>query len=949
METPSFDGAQDVPLLQTKLHVPSTRQELVPRLRLVERLDEGLRQGQGLGRKMTLVSAPAGFGKTTLVAEWAGAIGRPVGWLSLDRGDNNPTRFWRYVIAALQIVQPAIGGVAMTALQSQESLRFEQLVTSLINDVAEHSVPLALVLDDYHMIEDDTIHRSLGFLLDHLPPQLHVVIITRADPPLSLPRRRGRAEVTEIRAVDLSFTREEAAAFLNTCMNLALSPDDVSALEERTEGWIVGLQMAALSLQGRPDKGDFVAAFAGDSRYVGDYLVEEVLHRQPEYVQDFLLRTSILGRLCSSLCDAVLCRKAGGQEREGELSSVSPHPKSSASSQEILEHLDRARLFLVPLDDCRKWYRYHHLFADLLRSRLQRSGGAGEIAALHLRASAWYESEGSVSEAVSHALDSGDEQYAADLVARHWQDMFHRGDQGPLREWIEALPEGVVRANPALGIAYALAIRCSPTAPQDGTEYWMEWTRSIEKALAEQQANAGGAGSAADNDVLAGYLAMLRAWDFGHDPADDLEHALQRFAGADPRLRSFLLLELGFACRARRDEEGAARAFARAGRLAETCGVIRTVATVACIRAGVARREGRLREAAAILKKALRSASGPGGKGHVPSGIGALEIDLAAISLEWDDLAEAERRLAAGLPLVALTGNGEWERRGYITLSRLRQAQGDAAGAVEAIERMERAVSSAAPYVAAQRVRYWLAQGTPHFLRQASQWAQTIDLDEREDERDAWPYDDGHDVEQFALARVLIAQRHARRSDPDMQPVLAFLRRKLDGAEAIGWVERAIEVWTLRALALRAQGDVDRAVAALERALALAEPGGYVRVFVEEGAPLARLLYAAAERGVEQGYVGRLLAAFPDAILSPAEHAHTARLKAEMVEPLSEREIEVLSLIAEGLSNRQVAQRLFISPNTVRVHTSNIYGKLGVTNRTQAVTRARGLGILPSG
>jgi LuxR family maltose regulon positive regulatory protein len=937
-------------LLQTKLHIPSARPELVPRLRLVERLNEGLHQNQGLGRKLTLVSAPAGFGKTTLVAEWAGAIGRPVGWLSLDKSDNNPIRFWCYVVAALQTVEPAIGGVAMTALQSQESLRFEQLVTSLINDIAEHSVPLVLVLDDYHAIEDDTIHRSLGFLLDHSPPQLHVVIITRADPPLSLPRRRGRAEVTEVRAADLSFTRDEAVVFLNTCMSLALSPDDVAALEERTEGWIVGLQMAALSLQGRSDKRDFVEAFAGDNRYVGDYLVEEVLHRQPEYVRDFLLRTSILERLCGSLCDAVLCRKAEERER-GDLYSVSPHLRSSPSSQEILEHLDRARLFLVPLDDRRKWYRYHHLFADLLRSRLQRSERAGEIAALHLRASAWYEREGSVSEAVSYALASSDEQYAADLVARHWQDMFHRGNQIPLCEWIEALPERVVRADPALGIAYVLAIRCSPTAPQDGTEYWKGWTRSIEKALADQQADAENAGSTVNNDVLAGYLAMLRAWDFGRDPADDLERALQRFAEADPRLRSFLSLELGFACRVRRDEEGAARAFAQAGRLAETCGVIRTVATVACIQAGVARREGRLREAAAILAKALRAASSPDGKGHGASGIGALEIDLAAISLEWDDLAETERRLAAGLPLVGLTGNGEWERRGYVTLARLRQAQGDAAGAVEAIERMERTVSSAAPYVAAQRVRYWLAlaQGTPRVLKQASQWARTIGFDEREDEKDAWPYDDWHDVEQFALARVLITQRYARRSEPDMQPVLEFLQRKLDGAEAINWVERAIEVWTLRALALQAQGVVDQAVASLEQALALAEPGGYVRAFVEEGAPMARLLYAAAERGVEEEYIGRLLAAFPDAILSPAEHTHTARLKAEMVEPLSEREIEVLSLIAEGLSNRQVAQRLVISPNTVRVHTANIYGKLGVANRTQAVTKARGLGILPSG
>ncbi|MDY7076899.1 MAG: LuxR C-terminal-related transcriptional regulator [Chloroflexota bacterium] len=933
------------PLLKTKLYIPPPRPELVSRPRLLEQLNAGL------DRKLTLVSAPAGFGKTTLVAEWTGAIGRPVGWLSLDKGDNDPARFWRYVVAALQTVEPAIGSVAMAALQSQSSLRFEQLVTSLINDVVERSVTLALVLDDCHVIEEDTIHRSLGFLLDHLPPQLHVVAITRADPPLSLPRRRGRAEMSEIRAADLSFTRDEATAFLNTCMSLALSPNDVASLEERTEGWIVGLQMAALSLQGRSDKRDFVEAFAGDDRHVGDYLVEEVLQRQSEHIQDFLLRTSILERLCGSLCDAVLCRGAEERERGKELYPASPHLNSSASGQEILEHLDRARLFLVPLDSRREWYRYHHLFADLLRSRLQRSGGAGE-AALHLRASGWYEREGLVSEAVSHALASGDEQYAADLVARHWQDMFHHGDQIPLREWIEALPAKVVRANPALGIAYALASRCTPTpaAPPDGVGAWKRWTRSIEKALADQQANAEDKDSVADNDVLAGYLAMLRAWDFGNDPADDLERALQLLPEADPRLRSFLSLELGFACRVRRDEEGAARAFAQAGRLAEACGVIRTVATVACIQAGVARRQGRLHEAAAILAKALRTASGPGEKGHVASGIGALEIDLAAISLEWNDLADAERRLARGVPLVELTGNGDWERRGYITLARLRQAQGDAVGALKAIERVERTVPSAAPYVAAQRARLWLAlaEGEPRYLTPASQWARTIGLEEREIEKDAWPHDDWHDVEQFALVRMLIAQRRARRSGLDLQPVLEFLQRKLDAAEASNWVERGIEVRMLRALALQTQGDADQAIASLRQALALAEPGGYVCAFVEEGAPMARLLYAAAEHSVEQAYVGRLLAAFPDTVLAPAERARAARLEAEMVEPLSEREIEVLSLIAEGLSNRQVAQRIVISPHTVRGHTSNIYAKLGVTNRTQAVAKARGLGILPS-
>jgi LuxR family maltose regulon positive regulatory protein len=468
----------EVSLLKTKLHAPGPRSGLVSRPHLIERLDQGVRRG----RKLTLVSAPAGFGKTTLIAGWLRHADRPAAWLSLDEGDNDPVRFWRYVVAAVQTLHAALGQAVLAALQSPRPPALESLLTVWINDLALAPNPFVLVLDDYHVITEEAIHHSLDFLLGHLPPQLHLVIATRADPPLSLPRRRGRAELAEVRAADLAFTGEETAVFLNVVSGLDLAAEDVAALEARTEGWIVGLQMAAIALRSlspepvssRPAQGQapldrhaFVAAFAGDDRYIFDYLVEEVLSRQPPYVQSFLLQTSILERFCGSLCDAVTAR---------------------ADSQEMLDYLERANLFTIPLDNRRQWYRYHHLFAGLLRHRLRQGAGRAEIASMHLRASEWYEGEGLVAEAVSQALAVPECEHAVRLIERHGLHLLYRGEVLPVQRWLQRLPEALRRSRPWLCVLYGWSEFLASWSwyTFDVAERVEPWLREAERALSDR-------------------------------------------------------------------------------------------------------------------------------------------------------------------------------------------------------------------------------------------------------------------------------------------------------------------------------------------------------------------------------------------------------------------------------------------------------------------------------
>jgi LuxR family maltose regulon positive regulatory protein len=959
-------------LLATKLYIPPVRPELVPRPRLVERLNVGTT------RKLTLISAPAGFGKTTLLSEWihgnaerrvmrneesavspvrrSSFLVHPsnVAWLSLDEGDNDPIRFWCYVVAALQTVDGSLGTIAQAALESAQPPVLEALVTALINDIVTASIPLVIVLDDYHVIAVEEIHKSLDFLLDHLPLRVHLVITSRADPPLSLSRRRARAQLVEIRASDLRFTAQEAAEFLNRCMGLDLLAEDIAALESRTEGWIVGLQMAALSLQERTDKHGFVSAFAGDDRYVGDYLIEEVLQRQPSHVRTFLLQTAILERLCGSLCDAVTGRDDSGT---------------------ILKGLEKANLFIVPLDNRRHWYRYHRLFADLLRQRLRESppplppaseGEKGGIEALHLRASQWYEREGFIAEAMSHLLAVPDYGRAATLVERHWLAALSRSETVLIHDWLEALPEELIRSRPILCVALAWSSALAPPHSLALAERWLQ-----DAARAMTQAVYADAPDEADrtiHDLVTRHTTALRASlarARGVEPQTVIDLSLQALdlvPEGDLMLRGGLILNLAASYLALGDEDDALRAFAEGRRIGEAgAGSYITLAGIFG-QADVALRRGQLHEATAIYREALRSIAKPAERESRPIPVaGGIYISLGSVLLEQNDVEQAEQALAKGLELIKLTGESGFDVAGYTALARLRQAQGDGAGALDLLDQAEQLGLGFDAHIAAHRVRLWLAQAKsdPGRLADAVRWARGcgITLDAREGKNGITLSGDWHDFEQLTLVRVLIAQHQAPPhllpvpsdyGQPSLQSLLRFLERQLRHADERGWIERVIELSILQALILQILGDTSQAIHSLEHALILAEPESYVRIFVDEGAPMAQLLYQAAERDISSGYTGRLLAAF-DLEGSRSATAPASDLKPEtLIEPLSKREIEVLQLIAEGLTNREIAQKLVISPGTVKVHTNNIYGKLSVRNRTQAVVKARTLGILPS-
>jgi LuxR family maltose regulon positive regulatory protein len=911
-------------LVTTKLYVPSPRPGVVLRSRLFRHLD------MGLHHKLTLVSAPAGFGKTTLLSEWidkcsATSRQQPVAWLSLDQSDNDPIGFWRYLIAALQTVDGAIGRTAYTALQAPAPTSLQSAVTAVINDLASLSDSLVLVLDDYHLIKAESIHTSLNFLLDHAPAQFHLVVATREDPPLALSRRRARVELIEIRTADMRFTAEEAREFLNGVIDLDLSAEDIVALENRTEGWITGLQLAALSLQslrGQEDKHRFVTTFAGDDRYIVDYLLGEVFQRQPSHIQAFLLQTAILERMCSPLCDAVCCDSA-------QLTGL--------SSQEILERLESANLFIVPLDNQRCWYRYHRLLADLLRRRLSRVQDICDIAPLYLRASAWCEREGFIAEAVHYALVSSDFGYAADLIARHVLTLFYRSEVNLIHSWLKALPEELLRTYPLLCAVYANAVMLTSASP-DSMELTDKWLGYAEDGLATMPVNS--VLGKPDHDTVAGFIATFRAYQarFRGDPPQQVialsRQALDSLPEDSLRFRSALAFNLGVAHRALGNAAEASRAFGDARKIGESSKDLFNTSAAIYAQAHIAYQQGRLRNAAAICRAGLQSVQEYGQEGRPIPYAGSIYILLGDILLAWNDLEEAERALARGLELIQLTTASDIQVDGIIALARLRQIQGNLAEALRLLQQVEPIDAERAT---AYRVRMWLAQveHDRRHLGDAVHWAQGRQLQVGAD--------DQYDVKHLTLARVLIAQHQEQIASEPLAPELfTFLDEQLDTAQRKdrpGW---AIEALILQALAHRVQGDTSQAIAALDRSLVLAEPEGYVRIFLDEGAPMAALLRQSQAYSTAPQYGGRLLSLFNKGY----QEMSSSPPVQQVIEPLTPRQIEVLQLIAAGDSNPEIAQKLFIAVNTVKKHITNIFGKLGVTSRTQAVARARELELL---
>ncbi len=909
-------------LLQTKFYTPRLRPNLVPRHNLTTKLNRGLQRGS----KLTLVSAPAGFGKTTLITEWIASAERPSGWLALDERDNDLTRFLTYLIAALRTAAPSVGARALEMLEAAQPLPTESILTTLVNEIAATPNNFFLVLDDYHMIDAPPVDQALAFLLEHLPPQLHLILTTREDPQLPLPRLRVRGHLTELRAADLRFTEEETAVFLNQIMALKLSAQDVAALEMRTEGWVAGLQLAAiamqspLSMQGRADAHGFIQAFAGDNRYIVDYLVDEVLLRQPEHVRRFLLQTSILDRLSGPLCDAV--RFAGANMPPGEI-----------DGSVLLERLERGNLFVVPLDDKRQWYRYHHLFADVLQAHLMREQ-PDRMAVLHQRASAWYDDNELTADAVHHAFAANDLARVARIAELAWAEMDRNRQSAEWMGWVQKLPDDLLRVRPVLSVGCAWAL-----LDTGQLEAAMRRLEDAEQCL-ENPANL----VVADEEefqVLPGTIAAARTYHalaLG-DLADTIKYAqeaLDHFPEEEHHRRGTPAALLGLASWASGDLTAALHSFSEGLASYEKAGNILYVITGAYVLADMKLAQGHLREALEIYEESLQLAEEHGEP--VRRGAADLYTGLSELYLEQNDLKAAQEYLLKSKALGEETALPRWRYRWCLAQARIMAAKGKLDEALDALDEAERQyVRGPVPDVrtpAALKVRVWAAQGR---LAEAQRWVDAQDLAVDDDLSYLREFD------HITLARLLIAQYKHDQAERAADQATALLARLLDAAEAGGRMGSVLEILVQQALAYAAQSRIPQALASLERALTLAETEGYIRTFVNEGQPVATLLKKIkAEGSGPQAYVSKLLASFARQSVDETPAASAQPL----VEPLSDRELEVLQLVAEGLTNRQIAERLYLALSTVKGHNRVIYGKLNVSRRTEAVARARELGLL---
>lgn len=875
------------PILATKLYTPPHRAKLVQRSALLERLNDGAHH------KLTLVSAPAGFGKTTLISEWIASGDRPTAWLSLDESDNDPNRFLTYLIAALQTISSGLGEGLLALLRTPQPPPAESILTALLNEIGPQPDHFTLVLDDYHVIDAKSINDALAFLVDHLPPQMHLVIATREDPQLPLARLRARGQLTELRVTDLRFTLPEAAGFLNQVMNLKLSAEDVSALENRTEGWIAGLQLAAISMQGHQDASSFIKSFTGSHRFVLDYLIEEVFQQQPENIQTFLLSTAILDRMCGPLCDAIL-------------------PDSNASGQEMLGYIEQANLFIIPLDNDRQWYRYHHLFAELLRQRLHQSLiTAGDQEAklndLHLRASKWYENNGLEVEAFQHAAAAHDIDQAVHLIeSKKGMPLYFRGAAAPVLNWLKSLHPEVLDSKPNLWVMYA------------STLLFVSQVSGIEqKLLAAEAAIQNFPLDEKMRDTI-GHIALIRATlaVIQHDLAAIItqsQRALEYLHPHNLPVRTASIWTLGYARHLEGDRPAAHRAYSEAIATSEAIGhfIITVMSTI-----GLAN----------IQELDLQLALAAKNYQHVLDIIGELplpvaceaHLGLARLCYEWNDLDAAEEHAQQSIRGARQLETTDRIVANLIFFARLKLTRGDIAGAGLLLAEADQVVRQ------------------HHFIYRIPEIIdlQVITLLSQDKVTAAAQLLKGHD-RPVSQARILLAQGNTSAA----LDILAPVRQE---AEAKAWADEQLKLMILQALVYDAAGDSDTAVKILSEALAAAEPAGFIRLFVDEGPMMARLLSKAAARGIMPDYTARLLAAFE----ADEQNDPDKSTSAGLIEPLSQRELEVLRLIAQGLSNREISEQLFLALITVKGHNQKIFAKLQAQRRTEAVARARELGLL---
>jgi LuxR family transcriptional regulator, maltose regulon positive regulatory protein len=904
---------QREPILRTKLFVPPIRSNRVARPRLIDQINGGLEKA------LTLISAPAGYGKTTLVSVWLGEADVKSAWLSLDEGDNDPIRFLQYFITALQQIVPRIQPDLLGVLQGMQPAPYNALLNILINEIAGRAAPFVLILDDFHTLHAQPVLEMITYLLDHMPPQMHVVLISRTDPPLPLSRLRARNQLVDIRANQLCFTQEETAFFLNDVMGLTLSTDDIAAMEARTEGWIAGLQLASIalqatasqshnSMQGDNDVHRFVSAFTGSHYYIMDYLAEEALTLQTETVRSFLLQTSILSRLCGPLCDAVT-----------ELDTPDIN-----GGQVMLEAIEQMNLFLIPLDKERHWYRYHHLFADVLNRRLEQLFPQ-KLPDLHRRASQWYEQNGFIYDAIQHALMAGDQERAAHLVDQNGCLLLMRGEVINLLDWIKAV-EPCSQSLPWIAIqkAWALAL----TGQLDRVEAPLQ---TAEQLIARLE-------PADDVGTMLGAVAAARAYHANMRgearlAADFARQALDRLPVSNDfscSLRSAATSILGDASWMDGDLAEARRAYTDAVQISESARDIHMGIITNSNLASILMELGQLHQAARIYAETLKMATLPDGQISPLAERGYA--GLSSVTYEWNRLEDTAEYVHNCIELSQRWGSIEFQATGYVIMARLQHVQSNPAKAQEAMRAAEQLLSdySLSPWrsiwIKSALARLWIAQGN---LERASDLVL----------KSGTAVDDiPHDSEISYLQEPMyltLMRLHLARGNYDA--ALALSERLRQNFEVTNRVGQALEMLVLQALAFHGKKDIDQALAVLEKAISLARPEGYCRVFLDEGEPMAKLLFQAKTHRICSGYSAELLSAMgavSGTELPPAQH---------LIEPLTLRELEVLKLIEAGNSNQEIADKLVISIPTVKRHISNIYAKLGAESRTQAVSFGREL------
>jgi LuxR family maltose regulon positive regulatory protein len=900
------------PLLLTKFHIPSVRSSLVKRPRLIEQLN------QAMECKLILISATAGFGKTTLLSEWLRQVTKQVSWLSLDESDNELERFFSYFVTALQQPYGKIGESTLSMLRSTEPASKESFLIPLINEIANLQKECVLVLDDYHLIRARPIHEALTFLLEHLPPNFTLAIASRIDPPLPLARMRGRAQLTELRVADLRFTVKETAAFINQSMKLALSSEQVEAIFAKTEGWIAGLQLAALSMQDASDIPTFIESLKGSQRYILDYLLEEVLERQPKPIQSFLLRTSILEQMCGSLSEAVL----------GEDSLV--------DGTEVLEQLEQCNLFVIPLDNQRKWYRYHHLFGELLRHHLNRKE-SHRVSEYHRRAAKWYEQHGLIAEAIGQAIAAQDFQRAADLIEPEVQSNNPRIESAAMMlAWLEAMPPKLVWRSPWLSLSYTWALFSSSQFEAAAVA-----VQNIECLLKGQEPNS----PSLESQMLWGLVTAFKGMQARQrgEVSESIalfEQALQQLPQEVSWLRATIVLNLGVTYFTADNFELAKPVLVEATKIGQSKGIADPAIAGLYLQAQFLALRGRMDEALRLCQQGVELARE---RGWDATYAGVLvQVATGEFLREQNQLEAAVQYLTEGI------SRGNQTRQpgvmmGYVTLARVRLATGDTQGARDAIRAAEQCQTWLWPTilsVPACKARFYLAQEN---LAQAIAWVEDSGLGVDDELR--YSFTDRHpcgsELDYLTLARVLIARgKSDNASFAYLDNAMRLLVRLHDFAEFGGRKARVMEVLMLQALVWHARGEFEQALSVLGKALSIPHTGDYIRLFVDEGKPMAQLLRLGASQGIQPLYANRLLAAFGSV------KAEASAPIGSLIEPLSDRELEVLRYLASGFSNKAIADQLFVSLATAKWHARNIYGKLNASNRTMAVARARELGIL---